>query len=63
MKIICENVHEFAQLVRSCEGGSCSGDGCPFWSFCACGGQRCPDEIMDCIEDICEIKHTETNRG
>ena len=56
MKIICTKA-EFAELVRSCMFSSyqeeCSG--CVFSFFCAQGGQMTEGDLMQRIEDVCEI--------
>ena len=57
MKIIC-NKREFALLVRECaltkNEDTCRG--CLFASICAQGGDSLYDEIMEAIEDICEVE-------
>lgn len=58
MKIVC-NKSEFAMLVRNCqrsrvEDGCC---GCIFGYFCSQGTEFVDeDDVMDKIEDICEIE-------
>lgn len=57
MKIIC-NKMEFAQLVRNCawshdNEGCC---GCIFITMCSGVDQPDGSELMESIEDICEVK-------
>lgn len=55
MKILCTK-DEFALLVRSCMGEHSTCSGCPFAFVCSQGGDEIfDDDIMEKIEDICEI--------
>lgn len=59
MELFCDK-YTFAQLVRACEAaqyglvGSCTG--CVFYAFCSHGETPDDGNIMDGIEDICEIE-------